>query len=227
VGLLWRDVVGTGHGAIIGWVLDFWSGFVRIITDFAAPNGQQKNVETWLSFEMDTIPHPARKPENSPANPWIVDPADADGAAEENFKPLTREEARQWRSSQPALSLRWLLVWQALSAVVLAVLAEWLTSDPVVVKSVLYGAAAVVLPSALMAWGVTSSAMARQVSGEAKASLVNFFVWEGIKLVLVLVLMGLAPVVMDAVNWLALVAGLVVVLKVFGWVLYVQTKRRR
>jgi ATP synthase protein I len=176
---------------------------------------------------MDTIPHPAQKSENSPANPWIVDPVYADRAAEENFKPLTREEARQWRSSQAALSLRWLLVWQALSAVVLVVLAEWLTSDPVVVKSVLYGAAAVVLPSALMAWGVTSSALARQVSGEAKASLANFFLWEGIKLVLVLVLLGLAPVLMEAVNWLALVAGLVVVLKVFGWVLYVQTKRRR
>ena len=114
-----------------------------------------------------------------------------------------------------------------MSAVVLVVLAEWLTSDLVVVKSVLYGAAAVVLPSALMAWGVTSSALARQVSGEAKASLANFFLWEGIKLVLVLVLLGLAPVLMEAVNWLALVAGLVVVLKVFGWVLYVQTKRRR
>ncbi|MDP4621613.1 MAG: ATP synthase subunit I [Hydrogenophaga sp.] len=176
---------------------------------------------------MDTIPHPARKPDNSPANSWIDDPVDSDGAAEDNFKPLTREEARQWRSSQPALSLRWLLMWQVLSALVLAVLAAWLTSDPVVVKSVLYGAAAVVLPSALMAWGVTSSAMARQVSGEAKASLVNFFVWEGIKLMLVLILLGLAPVVLDTVNWLALVAGLVVVLKVFGWVLYVQTKRRR
>ncbi len=176
---------------------------------------------------MDTIPHPARKPDNSPENPWIVDAVCANGAEEENFKPLTREEARQWRSSQPALSLRWLLMWQVLSALVLAVLAAWLTSDPVVVKSVLYGAAAVLLPSALMAWGVTSSAMARQVSGEAKASLVNFFVWEGIKLMLVLILLGLAPVVMDAVNWLALVAGLVVVLKVFGWVLYVQTKRRR
>jgi ATP synthase protein I len=176
---------------------------------------------------MDTIPHPARKPDNSPANSWIDDPVDSNGAAEDNFKPLTREEARQWRSSQPALSLRWLLMWQVLSALVLAVLAAWLTSDPVVVKSVLYGAAAVVLPSALMAWGVTSSAMARQVSGEAKASLVNFFVWEGIKLMLVLILLGLAPVVLDTVNWLALVAGLVVVLKVFGWVLYVQTKRRR
>lgn len=176
---------------------------------------------------MDTIPHPVRKPENSLANPWIDDPVYVDGAAEENFKPLTSEEARQWRSSQPALSLPWLLVWQALSAAVLVVLAEWLTSDPVVVKSVLYGAASVLLPSALMAWGVTSSAVARQVSGDAKASLVNFFVWEGIKLVLVLVLLGLAPVLMEAVNWLALVAGLVVVLKVFGLALYVQTKRRR
>ncbi|CAN1490174.1 ATP synthase protein I [Burkholderiaceae bacterium] len=176
---------------------------------------------------MDTIPHSARKPDNSPENPWIVDAVSANGAEEENFKPLTREEARQWRSSQPALSLRWLLMWQVLSALVLAVLAAWLTSDPVVVKSVLYGAGAVLLPSALMAWGVTSSAMVRQVSGEAKASLVNFFVWEGIKLVLVLVLLGLAPVLMEAVDWLALVAGLVVVLKVFGWVLYVQTKRRR
>jgi ATP synthase protein I len=176
---------------------------------------------------MDTIPHPARKPENSPANPWIDDPVDTSGAAEEDFKPFTREEARQWRSVQPALSLRWLLLWQAVSALVLAAIAAWATSDPVVVKSVLYGAVAVVLPSALMAWGVTSSAVARQVSGEAQASLVNFFVWEGIKLVLVLVLLGLAPVVLDAVNWLALVAGLVVVLKVFGWALYVQTKRRR
>lgn len=176
---------------------------------------------------MDTIPHPARKPENSPANPWIDDPVESDGATEDNFKPLTREEARQWRSAQPAVSLRWLLVWQAVSALVLAALAAWLTSDPVVVKSVLYGAAAVLLPSALMAWGVTSGSVARQLSGEAQASLVNFFVWEGIKLVLVLVLMGLAPVVLDAVNWLALVAGLVVVLKVVGLVLYVQTKRRR
>lgn len=176
---------------------------------------------------MDAIPHPARKPKNSPANPWIDDRPDTDGAAVDNFKPLTHEEARQWRSAQPALSLRWLLVWQAVSALVLAALAAWLTSDPAVVKSVLYGAAAVVLPSALMAWGVTSSAVARQLSGQPQASLVNFFVWEGIKLVLVLVLMGLAPVVLDAVNWLALVAGLVVVLKVVGLVLYIQTKRRR
>ena len=176
---------------------------------------------------MDTIPHPVRKPENSPVNPWIDDPVDADGSAEDNFKPLTREEAQQWRSTQPRMSVRLVLVWQVLVGLATTALAALLTGDPVVVQSVLYGAAAVVLPSALMAWGVTSSAVAQKVSGVAQASLLNFFVWEGVKLVLVMALLGLAPVVLDAVNWLALVAGLVVVLKVVGLVFYVQSKRRR
>jgi ATP synthase protein I len=177
---------------------------------------------------MDTIPHPERKPVSSQASLWDdASGSNADDAAEDDFKPLTREQAQQWRSEQPALSVSKVLVWQALFALGLAGLAAALTSDLVVVKSVLYGAAAVVLPSALMAWGVTSSAVARRVSGVAQASLLNFFVWEGIKLVLVLLLLVLAPVVLDAVNWLALVAGLVVVLKVYGLVLFVQTKRRR
>lgn len=176
---------------------------------------------------MDTIPHPARKPENSPANPWIDDPVETDGAAEDNFKPLTREEAQQWRSTQPAMSVRLVLVWQFLAALATTAMAALLTGDAVVVQSVVYGAAAVVLPSALMAWGVTSSAVAQKVSGVAQAALLNFFVWQGIKLVLVMVLLGLAPVVLDAVNWLALVAGLVVVLKVVGLVFYVQSKRHR
>lgn len=176
---------------------------------------------------MDTIPHPVRKPESSPANTWIEDPVGADEAAEENFKPLTREEAQQWRSTQPTMSVRLVLVWQVVLALATTALAALLTGDWVVVQSVLYGAAAVVLPSALMAWGVSSSAAAQKVSGVAQAALLNFFVWEGIKLVLILALLGLAPVVLDAVNWLALVAGLVVVIKVVGLVFFVQSRRRR
>jgi ATP synthase protein I len=176
---------------------------------------------------MDTIPHPVRKPNNSQASLWDDSRSDADGVNEDDFKSLTREEALQWRNTQPTLSVWRVLMWQTLSGLLLTVLAAMLTSDPVVVKSVLYGAAAVVLPSALMAWGVTSSSLAQRTSGVAQASLVNFFVWEGIKLLLVLVLLVLAPVLLDAVNWLALVAGLVVVLKVVGLVFYVQSKRRR
>lgn len=176
---------------------------------------------------MDTIPHPVRKPNNSPPFQWDDDAHSEYDAENENFKPLTREEAQQWRSQQTEVSVWRVLMWQAVLALVVTVLAALLTSDPVVVKSVLYGAAAVVLPSALMAWGVTSSALARLTSGAAKASLLNFFVWEGIKLVLVIALMASAPAVLGAVNWLALVAGLVVVLKVYGLVFYFQSKRRR
>jgi ATP synthase protein I len=176
---------------------------------------------------MDTIPHPVRKPESSPANTWIEDPVDANEAAQDHFKPLTREEAQQWRSTQPAVSMRLVLMWQVVFALATTALAALLTGDKVVVQSVLYGGIAVVLPSALMAWGVTSSAVAQKVSGVAQASLLNFFVWEGVKLVLVMALLGLAPVVLDAVNWLALVAGLVVVIKVVGLVFFVQSKRRR
>lgn len=173
---------------------------------------------------MDTIPHSVRKPNNSPSTHWNDDPWGANGE-DEDVKPLTREEAQQWRSTQPDFSIWRVLVWQAVLAVVLTALAALLTSDSVVVKSVLYGAAAVLLPSALMAWGVTSSALARQTSGVAQASLLNFFVWEGIKLVLVIALLALAPAVLGAVNWLALVVGLVVVLKVYGLVFYWQSKR--
>ena len=175
---------------------------------------------------MDTIPHPVRKPEISSVNTWIEDPVGADEAAEEHFKPLTRDEAQQWRSTQPTLSMLWVLVWQVVFALATTAMAALLTRDWVVVKSVVYGATAVVLPSALMAWGVTASAVAQKVSGVAQAALLNFFVWEGVKLVLVMALLGLAPVVLDEVNWLALVAGLVVVLKVVGLVFLVQSKRR-
>jgi ATP synthase protein I len=176
---------------------------------------------------MDTIPHPVRKPDDSPATPWVNNDVDSDGAAEDDFKPLTREEAQQWRSTQPTLSVHLVLVWQVVVALVMTALAYLLTGDSVVVQSVFYGAAAVVLPSALMAWGVTSSAVAKKVSGVAQAALLNFFVWEGVKLALVMALLGLAPVVLDAVNWLALVVGLVLVLKVVGLVFFIQSKRRR
>ena len=50
-----------------------------------------------------------------------------DGAQEPEFKPLTREEAQQWRASQPRLSL-WMLVGvQWLVGIGSAVLA-WVTS---------------------------------------------------------------------------------------------------
>ncbi|MDO9202603.1 MAG: ATP synthase subunit I [Hydrogenophaga sp.] len=148
-----------------------------------------------------------------------------DGAQDPEFKPLTREEARQWRASQPVFSV-WRLVGVQLLAGVATGLLGWLLMQSVSVGwSVLYGAASVVIPSALMAYGLTSSALARLTSGFAQAAFAGFLLWEGVKVLLVVAMLWLAPTVVPELNWLGLLAGLVVVLKVYWLGLWIQTRR--
>ncbi|WP_439112173.1 ATP synthase subunit I [Hydrogenophaga sp.] len=148
-----------------------------------------------------------------------------DGAQEPEFKPLTREEAQQWRASQPVFFV-WRLVGVQLLAGLVAGLLGWLlTQSTAVAWSVLYGAASVVMPSALMAYGLTSSALARLTSGFAQAAFAGFLLWEGVKVLLVVTLLWLAPAVVPELNWLGLLAGLVVVLKVYWLGLWIQTRR--
>jgi len=148
-----------------------------------------------------------------------------DGAQDPEFKPLTREEARQWRASQPVFSV-WRLVGVQLLAGVATGLLGWLLMQSVSVGwSVLYGAASVVIPSALMAYGLTSSALARLTSGFAQAAFAGFLLWEGVKVLLVVAMLWLAPMVVPELNWLGLLAGLVVVLKVYWLGLWIQTRR--
>jgi ATP synthase protein I len=148
-----------------------------------------------------------------------------DGAQDPEFKPLTREEARQWRASQPVFTV-WRLVGVQLLAGVATGLLGWLLMQSVSVGwSVLYGAASVVIPSALMAYGLTSSALARLTSGFAQAAFAGFLLWEGVKVLLVVAMLWLAPTVVPELNWLGLLAGLVVVLKVYWLGLWIQTRR--
>lgn len=149
----------------------------------------------------------------------------ADGGQEDDFKPLTREEAQQWRASQPRYAYWGVLGWQVLLAVLAAVMAWVLSARTAVVASVLYGAAAVILPTAVMAWGMTSSALSRLFAGVAKASLAGFFLWEGVKLLLALTMLWSAPRIVADLDWLALVAGLVVVLKGYWLELWFQARR--
>lgn len=148
-----------------------------------------------------------------------------DGAQEPEFKPLTREEARQWRSGQPELSIWRLVGVQVLVGLVTSVLA-WLMSQRVSVGwSVLYGSAAVVVPSALMAYGLTSSALSRLLSGFAQAAFAGFLLWEGVKVLLAVIMLWLAPSVVPELSWLGLLVGLVVTLKVYWFGFLIQTRR--
>jgi ATP synthase protein I len=94
-----------------------------------------------------------------------------------------------------------------------------------VAASVFYGAAAVALPSALMAYGLTSSALSRLLSGFAQAAFAGFLFWEGVKVLLSVAMLAAAVWVLPEPNWVALLIGLVLVLKVYWFGFFIQTRR--
>lgn len=164
-------------------------------------------------------PLPADQTEAKSVHGW------EDGEQEPEFKPLTREQAQQWRAGQPELSV-WRLVGVQVLVGVLSGLLVWVFSRQVsLVLSVLYGAASVFIPTALMAYGLTSSALSRLMSGYARASFASFLLWEGVKVLLVVTMLWLAPRLVPDLHWLGLLAGLVLTLKVYWFGLWFQVRR--
>jgi len=154
-----------------------------------------------------------RKEETPDADSW------SDGAQDEDFKPLSRQEALQWRAQHPQASVWQVVRWQALLCALAPVVAWLLMQQAAPSWSVLYGGFCILLPTALMAYGLTSSSLSRALAkafpGVARVSLAGVFFWEGIKVLLVLAMLWLAPQVVSDLSWLGLVAGLVVVLKAY------------
>lgn len=152
---------------------------------------------------------------------------DEDGEQASDFKPLTREEAQRWRATQPQVSVWWLVGVQMLVGLSAGALGWLLTQQAPVAWSVLYGAAAVVLPSALMAYGLTSSAVSRLLAGVAQAAFAGFLLWEGVKIVLAVLMLWLAPTVIPELSWLGLLTGLVLTLKVYWFGFRIRTRRSK
>ena len=130
-----------------------------------------------------------------------------------DFRPLTREEAQALRAKEPPLSPWRVIGAQVLVGVVAALLAMLITGRQVIGWSLLYGAAAVVLPGALMARGMTS----RLSSMSPGASAVSFMLWEVVKIGVSVAMLVLAPRLVQPLSWPALLAGLVLCMKVY-WV---------
>ena len=148
-----------------------------------------------------------------------------DGVQDSDFKPLTREQAQQWRIGQPVLSLWRLVLVQWLVGLVASIVGGLLWQSSAVAWSILYGAAAVAVPSALMAYGLTSSAMSRLWAAQANAAFAGFLFWEGVKILLAVVMLAAAPWVVAPLSWLGLLVGLVLVLKVYWFGFFIQTRR--
>ena len=131
------------------------------------------------------------------------------------IKALTRDEAQALRARNPPLS-PWRVVGAqvAVGGVVAALV--WLVSgQPEAVWSALYGAAAAVVPGALMARGMTS----RLSSMSVGASAVSVMGWSMVKIGVSIAMLMLAPKLVQPLSWPALLAALVLCMQVYWFAL--------
>lgn len=141
-----------------------------------------------------------------------------------DFKPLTAQQAQEWRKRNPALSVWRLVIAQALVGVLVALVAWLVSGKSHIAVSAGYGALAVVLPSALFARGM---GRIKNSAGSANAVRAGFFGWEMAKIALTVAMLAAAPKLIDALSWLALLAGMVVTMKTYWVALWARSSVRK
>lgn len=141
-------------------------------------------------------------------DPWVDD---ADDAGKWSFKRLTRDEVRALVANSPQAISPWRVVAvQAVAGVLVALLAGAVSAQWYVFWSALYGAGVVVVPAALMARGMTSA-----LSGVSPGvGAVSFMFWALVKIGVSVVALMLAARIVQPLSWPALLAGMVVCIKV-------------
>ena len=173
------------------------------MTSFASAGGSGDPLGTALAQEAGASAVNTQAALN--AKPVVWD----DEAQEPPFKVLTREEAQALRAKHPPLSPWRVVAVQALLGGVIVLLWWVLTGESGKAWSALSGVAAVVVPNALMAWGMT-----RLFRGVPGAAVVGFMFWELIKIMLAVAILVAVAVQMPDLNWPALLVGLIGCLKV-------------
>ncbi|MCK6434375.1 MAG: ATP synthase subunit I [Burkholderiaceae bacterium] len=148
-------------------------------------------------------------------------PEQEDEAADASFKRLSREEAAALREKDPPVSPWRVIAAQAALGGVLALAGWLLTGRNEVAWSLLYGAAIVVVPGALMARGMTS----RLSSVAPGVSAVSFMFWELAKIGVSVAMLAMANRIVQPLSWPALLVGLVVCIKVYWVALLWQRKK--
>ncbi len=154
----------------------------------------------------------------------IIAPVSSPEAEEDDskaYKRLSAEEAQALRDIEPSVSPWRIVQLQMLTGVLVALLAWWISGRTNVGWSTAYGALAVVIPAALFARGLTSQFS----SINAATAGFGFFVWEAIKIGVSVGMMAAAPQLVPGLDWLAMLIGLVVTLKVYWLALLLRRKR--
>lgn len=124
---------------------------------------------------------------------------------------------------RPQVSVWRVLLWQALTGTGAAVLVGLLSGRLALAVSLLYGAAAVVVPGLVFARGLTG----RLSSINPGTAVMGFFVWEFVKIGLTIAMLVAAPRLVTDLNWPALLAGLVLTMKVVWLAVWFKSRRRR
>jgi ATP synthase protein I len=127
------------------------------------------------------------------------------------WKALTPAQAQELREQDPSISPWRVVAAQAVAGVVCVAVAWAVMQRESAAWSALYGAAATVIPGALLARGMT-----RGTSGPV-ASAAGFMFWEMLKVGVAISMMVIAPRVVAHLSWPALLATMVVCIKV-NWV---------
>ena len=134
---------------------------------------------------------------------------DTDAVEDPPFKALSREEAQALRDKHPSLSPWRVVGSQALAGVVCAALTWAITHRDGAAWSALYGAAVAVIPSALLARGMT-----RRTSSNPGAAVLGFMFWEMVKIAVAVAMLVAAPRVVPDLSWPALLVAMIVCVKV-------------
>ena len=139
----------------------------------------------------------------------------------ENFKPLTQQEADDIRRGIQPVSMVQVLVVQAVTGILVAMISWVVTGRQAAGWSAFYGALAVIVPAGLFARGLSRQ---RSVLN-AGSALVGFFVWELVKIGTTVAMLLVAPRLIPQLSWLALLAGFVVTMKVYWLATWFQLAR--
>ncbi len=142
-----------------------------------------------------------------------MNPFDDTDQAARPVKALTREEVR-------ALRLKSVSPWRVVAVqggvgLVVALSAMLITGKQEMFWSALYGAAAVVIPGALLARGLTS----RLSRLSPAVSAVSLMLWESVKITVTVAMLALAPRLIPGLSWPALLAALALCLLTYWFAL--------
>ena len=142
-----------------------------------------------------------------------------EGDEQAAFRPWSKEQAQTWRNSNPPVSPWRVVAAQAAAGLVCAAVIWALTRRSEAAWSALYGAAAVVVPGALLARGMTRGMR------NPLAAAVGFMFWEMLKIGVAIAMLAIAVRVVPNLSWPALLVTMVVCIKI-NWFALLWRGRR-